>query len=73
MTYSANVAHSNILETVCEASCDLQGAFSDAEMGSSTVEVNADYLHHVYELLLAYALTYEGYTCSPLYAEASLS
>jgi len=73
MNYSDDMQHSNILETVCEASCDLQGAFSDVEMSNNTVEVNADFLHHVYELLLAYALTYEGYTCSPLYAEASLS
>lgn len=67
--YASVPSHKALLNYAYEAAAQLQETYTDEEMRMKTVEINVAFLHYVYELLLAYALTYEDHECSCGYTE----
>lgn len=62
--YSNEAINQDVLDFACTASHQLEEQFSSEEgMRGKLVCVDAEMLHHVYSLLIAYSLTYEGYHC----------
>ena len=55
MGYSSVKSHKEVLSCVAAAA----GSLEEQDVSGCMVTVEADFLKHVYELLLAYALTYE--------------
>ncbi len=63
--YIDDVQHRDVLDKTCSACNTLCDVFpTENDMKGSVVEVDAEFLYHVYELLLAYSHTYENYECT---------
>ena len=61
--YSREKENKQVLDCVLAAAIDLQS--KDDFVETCQISVDADFLLHVYDLLLAYAYTYEGHQADP--------